>query len=1087
MSIDYKTACSQYLEELQCEIDSARRSNQHTAELSFRTPLDNFFKKLLQAFGVESQVKSVLEPKKQSKAGRPDWLFYDSVSMGVYGYVEAKGYSVDRFDISIHREQIERYKTLGHKLLITDGIDFYFSPPEGESRFISLVDKSKLQYQTLSQCDPEASFEIMMRSFFESAKPRYCSESELVELMAIRTRFLAEDIRRSNLASSEEALDEAELLSYQLLAKIRDILYRHNDSSLQTTSSFADFVAQTIMFTLLYAYRMNCRGIDEPMHKQKLMKTYLRESVEDSGQMEPFLLLTQSVWGDEVEQNFISQWIEESILFLSFVKMSENSFVAPVYHQLFEDFLSKYSRKIRFDFGAFYTPPPLASYTVALTRAVAHSVFDGRNLFEAGNLIVDPCCGTGSFLEEVIQCAGDTIGLTIGGIEILPAPYMLANYRLSLLRREKKLTGANCRIILANTLSDHLCGASETSSSLETLEDKEIDKARDLISQPIHVIIGNPPCSDKNRLNDNPCHKVIMRMMEDFRPPQKERMGRQNTQKQITNSFMLFLRWSCERLKECAGHSILSFIVPSSFLEAESFLYARKYLIENFSAAWILEIDADARTGMRTESIFRTLQGRALIVLVHKNGDVAPMRMIHYSSIAPLNMEKKKSFLNQCDDEILSPYEDIMLNPGQGYAFRPSASFDESLYAEFWRVGDSDGSNAIFQNHCSGVKLAPTALFVHLKQSVLQRRTRELMENRVLPEQWFRGQAKPPKNDKIQQFVRALSLVVPRNASLNEVLQKHIEQYAYRPFLSSHVLYWSELFTSFKTEGKGTRPRPELKLAFDQPETIGFAMAHAPKDLSPKLSQFASFCWNLPDNDMCTRGNSHIYLNKYPQKQHVNRNGICLNIHPVLLNHYGSLLHDSTENIARQVVFYVYAILCSQVYLDEFEGALYVVRRSQNPPAVPMVNDAQLFTELAEAGEQLALLEKPDKEVENFLGYDYATDVPSRFRLNSFDYSEEKEELVLKNHDMSATISVYCPEELYSLVISGYQLVPDVWLKCHKDSYLKGDFSYLDLCDLYRFLNKLYARNSIISRIDERMIEVIREHRVSLFLPPSSL
>lgn len=1080
--MDYKTACVQYFEEFQRELDSSRKSNQHTAELSFRTSLDNFFKNLLHAFGLSSQVKAVLEPRRQLKAGRPDWLFYDSDTLGVYGYVEAKGFSGDRFDIDSHKEQIERYGTLGHKLLITDGIDFYFSTPDGSCRFVSLVDKAKLRYLPLSQCEPDASFEIIMRSFFESAKPRHCSESELVELMAIRTRYLAEDIRQNNLGSADEAVDEAELRAYHLLTRIREILYRHNDSSLQTSSSFADFVAQTIMFTLLYAYRLNCRGIDEPKCKQTRMRNYLCESVEASGPMEPFLLLTQSVWGSEVERNFISQWIEESILFLSFVKMSENSFVAPVYHQLFEDFLSKYSKKIRFDFGAFYTPPSLASYTVALTKAVAYDVLNGRSLFEAGNLIVDPCCGTGSFLEEVIQRAGDVAGLTIGGIEILPAPYMLANYRLSLLRREKKLTNARCNIILANTLSNYLCGINSETSSLTSLEDKEIDKARDLISQPINVIIGNPPCSDKNRLAEHLCHSVIMRMMDDFRPPQAERRGRQNTQKQITNSFMLFLRWSCERLKECAGHSILSFIVPSSFLEAESFQYARKYLIENFSAAWVLEIDADARTGIRSESIFRTLQGRALIVLVRKSGEIEPLDRIHYCSIAPFNMEKKKDFLAVPGEKILNPYEEVCLNPNSGNAFRPSALFDESTYAAFWRIGDSVRENAIFQNHCSGIKLAPTAIFVHLKQAVLQRRTRELMEGRVSPVQWFRGQAKPVKDEKIQQFVRALTSLVPKNADQNTVLSEHIEPYAYRPFLSSHVLYWRDLFSSFKTEGGGTRPRPELKVAFSQAGTIGFAMAHAPKDLGSKLSQFASFCWGLPDNDMCTRGNSHIYLNQYPR---MDGKGIALNIHPTLLNHYSALLNERPEGIARMLVFYVYAILCSQVYLDEFEGALYVMRQSQNPPAVPMVDDAALFVELALEGERLAMLEKPGEPIDNYLQYNYAMPVPDNFRLASSEYRENDEMLMLYNQDESSSISVYCPEELYSLVISGYQLVKDVWLKFHLDAYLKVCFSQQDLCDLFDFLNRLAVRSSIISHIDERMIRVIRERSIALLLPPS--
>ena len=48
----------------------------------------------------------------------------DRISLGVYGYIEAKGPSNEPFDTTPYRDQINRYLTLGHKLIITDGIDF---------------------------------------------------------------------------------------------------------------------------------------------------------------------------------------------------------------------------------------------------------------------------------------------------------------------------------------------------------------------------------------------------------------------------------------------------------------------------------------------------------------------------------------------------------------------------------------------------------------------------------------------------------------------------------------------------------------------------------------------------------------------------------------------------------------------------------------------------------------------------------------------------------------------------------------------------------------------------------------------------
>lgn len=111
---------------------------------------------------------------------------------------------------------------------------------------------------------------------------------------------------------------------------------------------------------------------------------------------------------------------------------------------------------------------------------------------------------------------------------------------------------------------------------------------------------------------------------------------------------------------------------------------------------------------------------------------------------------------------------------------------------------------------------------------------------------------------------------------MDQTLADNIKPYSFRPFFTSNVLLWKELLVKYShIGGGGTRLRPEIISAYSHKDTIGFAMAHAPKDLNPALSQFVSFCWYHPDNDMCTRGNSHIYVNQYPDK----RSGKCYPIY----------------------------------------------------------------------------------------------------------------------------------------------------------------------------------------------------------------
>lgn len=96
----------------------------HTAELSFRVPMHEMFRRIAHDLNPAGTFDIILEPRNQGRMGRPDWRIQDRISLGVYGYIEAKGPSNEPFDTTPYRDQINRYLTLGHKLIITDGIDF---------------------------------------------------------------------------------------------------------------------------------------------------------------------------------------------------------------------------------------------------------------------------------------------------------------------------------------------------------------------------------------------------------------------------------------------------------------------------------------------------------------------------------------------------------------------------------------------------------------------------------------------------------------------------------------------------------------------------------------------------------------------------------------------------------------------------------------------------------------------------------------------------------------------------------------------------------------------------------------------------
>lgn len=1076
--MSFNEIVTSYLRDLQVEYKQAKKNKQHTDELSFRHVLHNLFDSLAKHYSPGNTPLVVHEPKNQCGAGRPDWLVQDPRSLAMFGYIEAKGISPTTFDIENHREQVDRYRSLGQRLVITDGLDFlYCDPDKSAPEIVPLIDKKYLENGVWCQLHFNERFESIMRTMFSKPRERIYDENTLVEQIAVRTKILAQELKKYASMTEEEAVKgKEEKDAVQFVVALKKIACNNSDSRLRTPGALSDFISQIVMFTLLYAHRVTCKNEDSPEVKEKNIRDFLSQLKGENKNLKPFANLMKFV-ATHKESDIITTWVEECITFLSFVKLNEDATKNPDYHKLFEKFLSEYNAQMRFDFGAYYTPEQLANYAVRLTEFIARQELNA-DVYADQSTIIDPCCGTGSFLEAFIKNNPKGKGYALCGFEIMPAPYMLANYRIAVV--EKDLAGGprNVNIVLANTL--HNC-VSVGSANERTIEGAELNRARSLSVKPLKLIIGNPPCSDTLRKNDGEEYSVINSLMEDFRPPATERHGRQNTQKQINNPFMQFLRWSCEKLLKSKTDSMISFVVPLSFLEAESYKFARRYLSQNFSSVWAVAVDADARTGIRSNSLFHTMQGRALVIVTRRSEAPNGTTEFHYADLSRLDSGEKDAALKEPIEKCTMCFTKHKLGEDL-HAFVPIKPFDEKFYRKFWPVSSGGDGCAVFKQHCSGVKLAPSALFTHVHKGALKRRSKAIAERGVQgAAEWFKKQDRPPHEDKIEAFQHALK--TSKGGQVDVVLEKNIRPYVFRPFVYTNVLLWRDLLDAYaKIGGGGTRPRPELLSSFVDGATFGFAMAHAPKDLNPTLSQFVSFCWDLPDNDMCARGNSHIYLNRYYSKD---LGRVVPNVNDALVSSVSALLERSENDASRKIVFYSYAVLCSQVYLDEFEGALFTTNQSEHRARIPFVDDKKLFEKMATMGESLAKLEKPEPVVENVLKLDYSAitkRLPDGFKMSAFasHFDEEKEVLYLS--DGRREIEIPCPLSVQRLNISGYDVLKSAWLKFNSYNFTYMAFGLGALRKLLDLINILAVRQALIAKIDAVMTKIFAG---PLIEPPS--
>lgn len=886
---------AEYINRLGNDYKTTIATGNATPELSFRPALDDL---LVQMSGfINRKIDRIFEPRQQGKYGRPDWLFSNKDTMGIYGYVEAKAFNPDVvLNPADYERQVKRYLYLGNPVILTDGIDFIVYNPNNTSSLISVC-KKPINWDT-----PELNLDIfpMFKEFFKEEGFRTVGEKQLVTELSRRAKHLCEDLEGILELEEDEAENETEKKTIVSLKHLWDVAAKSHDKSLADNHTFAGFVAQILAFGLLYAHRYVNEDDITPADKYKKLQVFWNSTLfkVQALRLQPFKTLVNAL-ADELNSSFskIGIWYDNTRRMLSCIRLSDQQINTPNFHELYESFLAAYDGKTRNDFGAWYTPMPLAEYTAKFVDAILPSVLPGENVRDKALKLIDPCCGTGTFIEAVLNKMTLLEGSQIIGFEILPVPYALSNYRISMLDISDN---TDIEVVLTNTLSDSTFkqtriegGANDVVSTFFLNEQR---RAKKLSEPPLTVIIGNPPCSDSVDINNE--GKIIAKLMNDFRPT--IRKGRSNKQKQLANEMTKFLRW-CLYKAEKSRPSIFALVLPSTLAQNESFINTRKYLVEHVSEMWILDFDVDNRAGHNAENLFNTLQGRLLLIGTLKELDLS-IPHIHYKCIYSLSKREKIEFFNS--DVDLSDWEEV--NIGKKYLLKPTLGVDEELYSNFWHL-KSDDEPAIFDRDCSGLKLAPTHLLVHFSKGTLKRRSRFIADKNNTYEQikgrWYKGQTKPPAEKKLTHEVK----IALANSNMR------IVDYSFRPFLTASLILDNPLMDALRnTPGGGMRERPEVQAAYNDEGVFGFAVAPAPADISPIIKKFSSFCWNIPDNDLATRGNAHIFCNRFPKYKSGGKDWECkavTNINKKLLQLLIAKFGISAEQLTDDIVYYSYASL----------------------------------------------------------------------------------------------------------------------------------------------------------------------------------
>src|SRR5438067_13252778 len=106
----------------------------------------------------------------------------------------------------------------------------------------------------------------------------------------------------------------------------------------------------------------------------------------------------------------VMNWAAETLNRVVREKFFEKFQDAEAVQYFYEPFLEEFDPEMRKALGVWYTPPEVVKYMVARVDQVVHADFNKPDgLADPDVFVLDPCCGTGTYLTEVMSTIAGTL------------------------------------------------------------------------------------------------------------------------------------------------------------------------------------------------------------------------------------------------------------------------------------------------------------------------------------------------------------------------------------------------------------------------------------------------------------------------------------------------------------------------------------------------------------------------------------------------------------------------------------------------------------------------------------------------------
>ena len=649
----------------------------------------------------------------------------------------------------------------------------------------------------------------------------------------------------------------------------------------------------------------------------------------------------------------------------------------------YEPFLEAFDPQLRKDLGVWYTPREIVRYMVErVDHLLRTELNEPLGLASPNVQVLDPCCGTGAYLVEVLhriehtlrQQAGDDDALVgadlrraavtrIFGFEIMPAPFVIAHLQIAQLLEDATASLASdqrAQVFLTNALTGWIPARHPQSTFGFPAFTEERDAAEAVKqADTILVILGNPPYNgyagiaaiDEERGLTTAYSASVTGL------PQPQGQG-------LNDLYIRFFRIAERRITQNREHrGIFSFISNYSWLDGLSHPTMRHHLVNSFDKIFIDNLHGDRRIseyapdGRTSETVF-AMQGSSVGIKVGtavstflKSARQFGQADIQYRDFDDARASERRSRLLESsarDDDFMA----LLPNSVLGLPLKPRVV--QSSYLEWPRLTE------LFRQSFPGIQTGRDAFLVDIDREKLAGRIAVYLNSAfsdtevaaTIPSAFVAAARYNPHEVRrilVQSMARELDTwkeTAPAEDSASLTIEfrgriaQKISRFCFRPF-DVRWLYWEE----------------NTKLLDEKREDyVNAFVRDSPSIISAQANR---------------RGYDPPYVTSDLACRHVNERGG--NVFSAVCRHATvpgqmdevSNISEAAEQTARsldresaEVFFHALATMHTPQYRTENSGALL-----NDWPRIPLPATAELLTHSAALGRRLAELLDPESDL----------------------------------------------------------------------------------------------------------------------------